>query len=124
MGIWKDIKHALNSTLGTSSFTPLDQKIDDVKSSIMAAGGIKVVKSVQRGIAIFNTTDVSITLNSINTSKSIILLEGSVVESSTQNIVNVIIKSLTSTKLTLTTPAPQYGTQAGYKVSWQVIEFY
>lgn len=36
MGIWSGIKHALNSTLGTSSFKPLNTMIDEAKSSILS----------------------------------------------------------------------------------------
>lgn len=32
MGIWSGIKHALNSTLGTSNFKPLNTMIDETKS--------------------------------------------------------------------------------------------
>lgn len=34
MGIWAGIKYALNSTLGTSNFKPLDQLIDDKINSV------------------------------------------------------------------------------------------
>lgn len=35
MGIWKDIKYALNSTLGTSSFKPLNELIDENSEYIL-----------------------------------------------------------------------------------------
>lgn len=34
MGIWAGIKHAVNSTLGTSNFKPLDQLMDDKINSV------------------------------------------------------------------------------------------
>ena len=34
MGIWAGIKHAVNSTLGTSNFKPLDQLINDKINSV------------------------------------------------------------------------------------------
>lgn len=37
MGIWSGIKHALNSTLGTSSFKPLNTMIEEAKTSILNA---------------------------------------------------------------------------------------
>lgn len=37
MGFWSGIKHALNSTLGTSSFSPLDKIVNKESTSIRSA---------------------------------------------------------------------------------------
>lgn len=47
MGIWAGIKHAVNSTLGTSNFKPLDQLMDDKISSALA--GYSCVRHIQQG---------------------------------------------------------------------------
>lgn len=127
MGIWKDIKHALNSTLGTSSFIPLDKKIDSVKSSIMAGGGIKVVKSVQRGV----TTKTSITISTVNPQKCLVILNNSFLSygygsgNYISYVYGSIVKSLTENNLTITKNYYDYSSSESYtEVSWQIIEFY
>ena len=61
MGIWAGIKHAVNSTLGTSNFKPLDQLMDDKISSALA--GYSCVRHIQQGlldeIKITNTVSLS-----------------------------------------------------------------
>ena len=86
---WEEIKKALNSTLGNSDFKSLDQLFgDDISSlqtalaSLLQGGNVPVVKSVQMGIVEGGksryTDDINgnITINSVNTAKSLILVNG------------------------------------------------
>lgn len=66
MGIWAEIKYALNSTLGTSGFKSLDKLISDKISEK------PIVKSVQRGTANFSINDglaINVNISAVNPSK-------------------------------------------------------
>ena len=135
-----DSIYSYTQTSTTSSSTgTLSQKLNYIRTLIGASsdsgtttlfGLLKglsskgSVKSVQRGVITFDEREINIPLSSINTSKTIVLINGSIMEHSTSNIVNPIIYNLISTNLTLAVPLETYGPSAAYRVSWQVIEFY
>lgn len=122
MGIWAEVKKALNSTLGTTGFKSLDTLITESKNAIITSGAIKSIKSVQKGVA---TTHGNITINSVNPSKCIVLLNGTSIAYNSVGFLPLVAK-LTSTALTV------YNSETGdtgrrgdtYTYSWQVIEFY
>jgi hypothetical protein len=68
MGIWAEIKHALNSTLGTSEFQPLDKLIRyEGKSLIPSSNVFKTVSAETLSVTITNgsTSSPSVNIGSI-----------------------------------------------------------
>lgn len=51
MGFWSGIKHALNSTLGTSEFKPLDKIIEGQRTLAASDSVIKVLLSTSQNIS-------------------------------------------------------------------------
>ena len=50
MGIWTGIKHAINSTLGTADFKPLDKIIEGQRTLAASDSIIKVISSTSKNI--------------------------------------------------------------------------
>lgn len=127
-----DVKAYLNSTVGTSGEKSLDKLIvdyiTDAKNSITASGGVKCIKSVQRGTI---SEEGTVTISAVNTLKTIILLNGQsgtyyrvAGNSSTYGYgwaVLPYISAFTSTSFTIrSSDSVEYSST----ISWQVIEFY
>lgn len=69
---WSEIKHAINSTLGTNKFMPLDKKIDNLKTTI----GIKQIRSGEVSTSVSSTsTTYSLSFGMTASSKSIVIIE-------------------------------------------------
>ena len=125
----ESIKNVLNSTAGTAGLKTLDkiieEKVNSAVSKITANGGIKVVKSVQRGV-VQPALKATVTINSINVNKSIVILNGTWEGDSSYEYTLPILSNLTSTSLKIFN---SYDNDDGRRasaffVSWQVIEFY
>lgn len=113
---WAEIKKAVNSNLDV----PLNE------------GGVKIVKSVQSGSA---TGSATITISSVNVSKSIVILNARSAHNTSYSAVfgtGAYVSSFSSTSISVnathTFPySNSYGTtNIEFKMpfSWQVIEFY
>lgn len=142
MADWTGIKHALNSTLGTSGFSSLDNQITAAKNAIMADGGVKIVKSVQRGTAQMsrnNDDEITITISTVTPSKCIVLLNGHTMtgtvykpDSGSGNVGPLgspALSAFNGTQITISNNGGSYygtsGLSNGFpSFSWQVIEFY
>ena len=84
-------------------------------------GGVKIVKSVQRGISKGNTT--SIAISEVNPDKCLVVLNGLLYEYSALYL--PILLSLTSTSLKIVSSnVSSNAGNDGWRWSWQVIEFY
>lgn len=135
------IKYALNAALGDSGFQALDElinsKITSAISSIntntnnkTAAGAVKIVKNVQRGVVDFNKNGGSRTINisTINKSKAIVLINNASLayagESERNTTYGATLIELTNTSLTLSANYVRGFSDDGGSASWQVIEFY
>ena len=96
---WAEIKKAINSDLNK----PLNE------------GGVKIVKSVQRGTS---SIPASITISSVNPSKSIVIVQGGSYSSNYSGAAYGTMDT-SGTGITLSTSSSEKG-----RCSWQVIEFY
>ena len=129
-------KYSNNSTIGTSNYKPLDQIVNQDRSTIEALINQwfqrGFVKSVQRGLVETgrNKSQYVVTINSVNVNKSIVLLTGdgwnqqsvgSISSSYIYTSIPVYIESFTSTEIEL---GLAEGGLSGAGISWQVIEFY
>ena len=129
-------KYSNNSTIGTSSYKPLDQIVNQDKESIEALINQwfqkGFVKSVQRGLVKTkrNEDRYVVTINSVNVNKSVVLLNGdgwnqqtvgSISSSYIYTSIPVYIENFTSTEINL--GLVDVGV-SGVGISWQVIEFY
>lgn len=182
MAIWAEIKKALNSTLGTSSFKSLDTLLtsaitsarDTVNTNVnttktyaqnsqnytatnntgsktgilsqkltylisllengtyglraIKTNGLPAVKSVQRGTydEMYNRGETAtVTINSINTAKSILIINASVANSdTTYSVCGEITNSTTITLWHTNWDGGDAKYHSFYDMKWQVIEFY
>lgn len=118
------LKRFLNSTIGTVGMKPINAMIDEVKSTNLINYG-SAIKSIQRGRATVTeaNTVYRITINSIEPSKSIVLLDGVSMYSTTTAAVSLpTFYSLTATALEVISSGSRTGSFSQF--SWQVIEFY
>ena len=122
---------AVSNKIGTATDTNGSATAETVMgklNSIMAGGGIKCIKSVQRGTISENGT---VTISAVNTLKTIILLNGQLGayyritgNSSTYGYgwaVLPYISAFTSTSFTI---SKSVNNENSGTISWQVIEFY
>ena len=136
---WVETKHALNSSLGTSSFLPLDKKIDNLKTAIG-------VKSIQSGIVAKGTETtgyenylffggqnndypqavyMDITISAVNKNKSVINVITANDGSGTYNYTGYLYNSTTLRIYITFKSSSDYNTQRNYTgFTWQVVEFY
>ena len=106
------------------SYAEIKKTINSDFSTPLNEGGVKIVKSVQRGIV--NTpsrsTDlygsVNVTINSVDISKSIVLVKGRGLGSSSGD--QSIGKFVNNTTISVS----GWFSFSSYEISWQVIEFY
>ena len=106
---WSEVKK-VNSNLNT----PLNE------------GGVKIVKSVQRGVVknISAPSVLTININAINVNKSIIIVETAMFKEATgavDSVANGMI--LSSTQIQVST-SPLGGSGIHCSAFWQVVEFY
>lgn len=119
MGIWKDIKYALNSTLGTSEFKPLNKLINDNFNR-------GFVKSVQTGLFNKNIPDEDvktqdITISNVDINKCIVIIDtfGGV------NATTGFLKSNTILTVYRTRFIEAVIDSSEFEnIRWQIIEFY
>ena len=97
------------------------KKINSDLNTPLNEGGVKIVKSVQRGISNGSTT--SIAISEVNPDKCLVILNGSILQNDAAYMYGVLISSLTSTSLSVRNPYTTGGSESMYW-SWQVIEFY
>lgn len=90
---------------------------DQIQANIQTLLNGRVVKSVQRGVAIaVGTSTTVVGISPINKDKAIVILNSYF---NHQNNRNAVLIELTSTSITI-----QSDLDSTNKVSWQVIEFY
>ena len=130
----ESLKTILNSTTGTAGLKTLDkiieEKVNAAVSTITSNGGIKVVKSVQRGVVEFSRSGGSktVSISSVDTSKAIVLINNETLayfyESSSHTTYGAILESMTNTSIILSSNRISGFNDFGGSASWQVIEFY
>ena len=98
-----------------------DKNIVDMINTALQSGGVSVVKSVQRGvITLSSALSSSATINSVNTSKAIVIYGGNNVDASTNNKYFEYLTLTNSTTVTVTRTSGSGVTNVPY----QVIEYY
>lgn len=125
-------KKYLNSTMGTEGEKPLNEIITSVGNSIMSEGGVRVVKSVQRGSVYDGGTSSSsktVTISRINRNKSILIINAKSPTGGDPGYgytCSGYIDSDTSIRLypIRSVDPTQSDTPHRYDYYWQVIEFY
>ena len=138
MSDWIGIKKSINSTLGTPDDKPLNELLDNdiaelnkALSTLLKGGNVPIVKSVQRGVTNLpsGNSNITITIESVNVDKSIILVEGSGYRQNSVSSLSsgyvyasvpLYISSFQSNLFVISRPTSSDST----KVSWQVVEFY
>ena len=126
MGIWSEIKYALNSTLGTQDFVPLDRQIESVKDYIGTGGNVKVIRHIQRGKGTmdYKTGSTSISLTGFSdASKMIATVEG---YRPNDPVHIAMVDALTVSNITISCGGTGASASAAKacSFSYQVIEFY
>lgn len=127
---WSEIKHALNSTLGTSNFKSLDKLL---QSYISKGGNVKCIKSVQSGTIEISegkkTFFTDVTINPVNLNKAFLLVvdgyEYKSNESDWYRKYSYISAGgkLSSNKVTIYRNYP-LSASVTYTLNWVVVEFY
>lgn len=134
---YAEIKHTLNSKVGTSEFKALNELIGgDITAlqSLLTSGHVPIVKSVQRGVVNSNSDKNgkkgTVNINRVDSSKTIVILNDLPIVGSDGEAHGAILTSLNSNSFSY-----QVGTYSHYSnvtgstyynndFSWQVIEFY
>lgn len=127
MGIWAGIKHAVNSTLGTSNFKPLDQLMDDKISSALA--GYSPIRHIQKGQfqAYGSPYYVSVSLSGFqDLNKMVAFVSGGGGESAdgVSNYFNTYVDALTISTLTIRGTGTTQNKNYLLRGTYFVIEFY
>ena len=127
---WSEIKHALNSTLGTSNFKSLDKLL---QSYISKGGNVKCIKSVQSGTIEMSegkeTFFTDVTINPVNLNKAFLLVVNgysyNFSESDWYRKYSDISAGgkLSSNKVTIYQNYPLTASSI-YTLNWVVVEFY
>lgn len=140
MGMWAGIKYALNNTLGTSNFKPLNEIVADQANTtvnriatmnqyaqIDAMFTRGCVKSVQRGKSFVhcghdpNVYAQMFTISSVNMNKSVILFSGFLTSGAGDFDFYLYMTGANTFQAEVFKSG--YG-EADVHFSWQVIEFY
>lgn len=112
----KAIGELTNGTYGLNAFY--------IKTT---SGGVPIVKSVQRGVHAGSSSDIKITISSINPAKSSVTicdrLTYRTAGSSTEYVFVSYVKELTATSLLLSPSCYSAGTSQGGG-SWEIVEYY
>lgn len=87
-------------------------------SENVSSGGLdsNIIKSIQRG----TTTDTKVTINTVNPDKCIVLLNNSLLSTTSDNVDGAYVVKLKANSLELSS---NYYNRNNYKVGWQIIEF-
>ena len=124
---YDELKHVVNSTLGTSNFKPINVQISDLKTP----GAIKILKNIQRGRATISSREsgVDVNISNVNLNKSILLLSfytylnrssDEPANYGALNSMTVSGKFLDNAHLQFQRGSDDWTTT----IDWQVIEFY
>ena len=87
-------------------------------SKNVSSGGLdsNIIKSIQRG----TTTDTKVTINTVNPDKCIVLLNNSLLSTTSDSVDGAYVVKLKANSLELSS---NYYNRNNYKVGWQIIEF-
>lgn len=87
-------------------------------SENVSSGGLdsNIIKSIQRG----TTKDTKVTINTVNPDKCIVLLNNSLLSTTSDNVDGAYVVKLKANSLQL---ASNYFNRRNYTVGWQIIEF-
>lgn len=87
-------------------------------SENVSSGGLdsNIIKSIQRG----TTTDTKVTINTVNPDKCIVLLNNSLLSTTSDSVDGAYVVKLKANSLELSS---NYYNRNNYKVGWQIIEF-
>lgn len=137
---WGEIKKAINSTLGTSGFLPLDEKIDNLKTAIG-------VKSIQSGMVDYQASTsgsesrlifphqstsqysevvyVDITIASVDKNKCIVNITTAADSSFSYSFLGVLVNNTTlRVYVGYKSSGDSYAKTVSSGFTWQVIEFH
>lgn len=96
------------------------KKVNSDLTMPLNEGGVKIVKSIQKGTVTPNGTT-SVTINKIDPAKTIVILQNSKAGNSAGQLNMASLVSLTETTFSVTTTYDGWNPSS---VSWQVVEFY
>ena len=87
-------------------------------SENVSSGGLdsNIIKSIQRG----TTQDTKVTINTVNPDKCIVLLNNSLLSTTSDNVDGAYVVKLKANSLELSS---NYYNRSNYTVGWQIIEF-
>lgn len=87
-------------------------------SENVSSGGLdsNIIKSIQRG----TTKDTKVTINTVNPDKCIVLLNNSLLSTTSDNVNGAYVVKLKANSLELSS---NYNDRFNYTVGWQIIEF-
>mgnify|MGYP006864514954 FL=1 len=87
-------------------------------SENVSSGGLdsNIIKSIQRG----TTSDTNVAINTVNPDKCIVLLNNSLLSTTSDNVDGAYVVKLKANSLEL---ASNYFNRDNYTVGWQIIEF-
>lgn len=87
-------------------------------SENVSSGGLdsNIIKSIQRG----TTKDTKVTINTVNPDKCIVLLNNSLLSTTSDNVDGAYVVKLKANSLELSS---NYNDRFNYTVGWQIIEF-
>lgn len=87
-------------------------------SENVSSGGLdsNIIKSIQRG----TTKDTKVTINTVNPDKCIVLLNNSLLSTTSDNVDGAYVVKLKANSLELSS---NYYNRFNYTVGWQIIEF-
>ena len=139
---WAEIKKAINSNISksldvliTEKCNELQSKLNSVYNTVTVTGNIPSVKGVQRGLSLggnMTTYDdlsnrkvfyIDITINAVNTSKSIVNVSG-FVNVNNNDYVYMLLNS-TTIRVYFDTAGPSFsGSRVVAPFTWEIIEFY
>lgn len=142
---WSEVKHALNSSLGSGEFKALNELIRDDFTTVsdwLSTGHVPIVKSVQRGVLSATTRSrydpytTSISLSAVNPNKCLVIIDGTMYggkeDSQTsyydKSYPSIIYYSTSLNANSLSITREYYENSSGDytfpQLQWQVIEFY
>ena len=124
---WIGIKQSLNSTLGTADSKALNELLTEYVSD----GNIPIVKSIQRGVTGGTNASGTVTINQVNPSKILILINAMASYSSAAGLAaGCYVSSVSEKSFSYTRGHYEYRDSDkdwhyySPTFSWQVIEFY
>nr|DAU66762.1 MAG TPA: hypothetical protein [Caudoviricetes sp.] len=114
----------INSKIGTTTDTGGSATTGTVMGKLNTllsnTGGASVIKSIQWGTASVGSTAERVTITSVNTDKSMVILNGSIVDGNMGG--SVYLVGFTATQIRIGNS--NSSSRDSFTASWQVIEFY